>query len=145
MVPSLRLWRWAKATRSGSRAMRAVVVHDLADHAGRDQPGQPRDIDRRLGMPGADQRAAVARHQREHVAGGHDVVAPAFGVDRDRDGVRAVGAEMPVVTPSRASIETVNAVWWRVPLDWLISDEAELLDALRGSSRGRSGRARGGP
>ena len=30
-------------------------------------------------------------------------------------------AEMPVVTPSRASIETVKAVWWRVPFCWLIS------------------------
>ncbi len=29
-------------------------------------------------------------------------------------------AEMPVVTPSRASIETVKAVWCRVALDWLI-------------------------
>ncbi len=50
----------------------AVIVHDLADHAGRGEPGQPRDVDRRLRVPGPHQRAAVARHQREHVAGGHD-------------------------------------------------------------------------
>ena len=42
----------------------AVVVHDLADHAGRVQPGEPRDVDRRLGMAGADKHAAMARHQR---------------------------------------------------------------------------------
>ena len=41
-------------------------------------------------MAGAHQRAAFARHQREHVAGRHDVVAPAVRVDRHGDGVRAV-------------------------------------------------------
>ncbi len=95
-----------RATRHG-----AVVVHDLADDAGRVEPGETRDVDRRLGMAGAHQHAAVARHQRKDVPGRHD----------DRSGpllgsiavamVRArSGAEMPVVTPSRASIETVKAV-----------------------------------
>ena len=46
----------------------AVVVHDLADHAGRIQPGEPRDIDRRLGMAGAHQHAAVAGGKRKDVA-----------------------------------------------------------------------------
>ena len=41
-------------------------------------------------------------------------------------------AEMPVVTPSRASIETVKAVWWRVPLLAGHQRQAELLDALAG-------------
>ena len=45
----------------------AVVVHDLADHAGRIEPGEPRDIDRRFGVACADQRAAMARDQRKHV------------------------------------------------------------------------------
>ena len=44
----------------------------------------------------------------------------------------AVGAEMPVVTPSRASIETVKAVWCRVPFCWLISGRPSLLDTLAG-------------
>ena len=68
----------------------AVVVHDLADHAGRVQAGLARDIDRRLGMAGAHQRAALARHQREDMAGRDDVVAAAFRIDRDGDGVGAV-------------------------------------------------------
>ena len=68
----------------------AVVVHDLADHRRRIQAGLAGDIDRRLGMAGADQRAAFARHQREHVAGRHDVVAAAFRVDRHSDGACAV-------------------------------------------------------
>ena len=39
------------------------------------EPGEAGDVDRRLGMAGAHQRAALARHQREDVAGGDDVVA----------------------------------------------------------------------
>ncbi len=44
----------------------------------------------RLGVAGAHQCAAVARHQREDVARRGDVVARAFRVDRDGDGVGAV-------------------------------------------------------
>ena len=68
----------------------AVVVHDLADHRRRIQPGLARDIDRRLGVAGAHQRAALARHQRKDVAGRDDVVAAAFRIDRHRDGACAV-------------------------------------------------------
>ena len=32
------------------------------------EPGEPGDVDRRLGMAGADQHAAVAGDQREDVA-----------------------------------------------------------------------------
>src|SRR3546814_15598392 len=63
----------------------------LADHAGRIEPGEPRDVDRRLGVAGANQNAAVDRDQRKDMAGGHDVVAVLPGVDRDRPGARAVG------------------------------------------------------
>ena len=41
-------------------------------------------------------------------------------------------AEMPVVTPSRASIETVKAVCMRASLVRDIEGKAELLDALAG-------------
>ena len=41
----------------------AVLVHDLADHARGVQPGEPRDVDRRLGVAGADEDAAVAGAQ----------------------------------------------------------------------------------
>ena len=68
----------------------AVVVHDLADHRCRVQAGLARDVDRRLGVAGAHQRAALARHQREDVARRDDVVAAAFRIDRHRDGARAV-------------------------------------------------------
>src|SRR3546814_8500326 len=69
-----------------SSDLRAVLVHDLADHARRIEPGEPRDIDRGLGMPGAHQHPALARDQREDVARRHDLVGAVGGIDRDRDG-----------------------------------------------------------
>ena len=46
----------------------AVVVHDLADHAGGIKSGKPRDVDGGLGMSGADKHAAILGDQREDVA-----------------------------------------------------------------------------
>ncbi len=44
----------------GDARHRPVVVHDLADHAGRVQPRQPREVDRRLGLADALEHAAGA-------------------------------------------------------------------------------------
>src|SRR6185312_8886870 len=44
-------------------------------------------------------------------------------------------AEMPVVTPSRASIDTVNAVWCRVPFCWLMSGRPSFSTRARVSAR----------
>ena len=89
----------------------AVVVHDLADHAGGPEPGQPRQIHGALGLPRAPQHAALAGAQRKHVARAHDVgrLAPRRRSPRgwwwrDRR------PRFPVVTPWRASIDTVKAV-----------------------------------
>ena len=68
----------------------AVVVHDLADDAGRIEAGQPREIDAGLRVPGADQHAALARDQREHVAGRDDVVEVLGRVDGRGDGAGAI-------------------------------------------------------
>ena len=54
------------------------------------KPREPRHVDRRFGMPGADQHAAVACYQREDVARRDDVLAMLGRVDRDRHGARAV-------------------------------------------------------
>ena len=70
---------------------RPVVVHDLADHAGRVQAGEPREVDRRLGLADALEHAAGLRAQREHVTGLHEIVRRRVGVDRDLDRVAAVG------------------------------------------------------
>ncbi len=50
-------------------------------------------------------------------------------------------AEMPVVTPSRASIETVKAVPWRVPLFATIGDRRSASARATGSARQISPRA----
>src|ERR671919_259906 len=46
---------------------RSVLVHDLADDAGRVQPGQPGQVDRSLGLAGALKHSARSSPQREHV------------------------------------------------------------------------------
>ncbi len=68
----------------------SVVIHHFTDNAGRIQPGEPRDIDGRLGMSGALKDAAVLRHQREHVPRRHDILGALRRIDRDRDGPRSI-------------------------------------------------------
>ncbi len=68
----------------------AVVVHDLADHPGRLQAGEPRDVHRRLGVAGADQHPALLGHQGEDVPGRDQVVRALGRIDGDRHGARAV-------------------------------------------------------
>ncbi|SST08960.1 Uncharacterised protein [Acinetobacter baumannii] len=57
----------------GPASHAAVVVHHLADHPGRLEPGHPRQVAGRLGVPGASQGTARLGHQREDVAGADDV------------------------------------------------------------------------
>ena len=73
----------------------AVILHDLADHAGRVETRQPRHVNRRFGMAGTDQHAAVARLQREDMARGDNIVLAAGAIDRHRYGARAVGGADP--------------------------------------------------
>ncbi len=73
----------------------AVVVHDLADHAGGVEAGEPCDVDRRLGVAGADENAAVAGHQGKDMAGRDDVRRSVRRIDGDRDGAGAVGRRDP--------------------------------------------------
>jgi len=51
----------------------AVVVHDLADHAGRLEPGQSRQVHRTLGLAGANQYTARFGPEREDMAGADQV------------------------------------------------------------------------
>ena len=69
---------------------RAVVVHDLADDAGRNEPREPREVDRGLGLAGALEDAALLRAEREDVARLDEVVRRRARVDRDLDRPRAV-------------------------------------------------------
>ena len=69
---------------------RAVVVHDLADHAGCVQAGEAREVDCGLGLADALEDATGLRAQREHVTGLHEVVRGRVRCDRDLDGPAAV-------------------------------------------------------
>ena len=88
----------------------AVVAQDLDDDRGRIETRQPRQITAGLGVSGARQNPARLGHQREHVAGLHQVPGLASGATAVRIVSARSAAEMPVVTPRAASIETVKLV-----------------------------------
>ncbi len=69
----------------GDPGHRAVLVHDLADHPGRDQSCQPREVDAGLGVAGPLQDASVLGLEREDVTGDVEVVRPGMRVDGDLD------------------------------------------------------------
>ena len=64
----------------------AVVVEDLGHHAGRGEPGQPGQVHRGLGVPGAAEHPALGVPQREDVAGPDDLVGLGRGVDEHPHG-----------------------------------------------------------
>ena len=92
MVTIFRPCRAAKPCEVGQARHRAVVVHDLADDAGRVEAGEAREVDRRLGLTGAHEHAALAARAAGRCGPG---VTRSSGrrrrVDGDADGVRAVG------------------------------------------------------
>ena len=69
---------------------RAVVLHHLADHCSRLQPGHARQVAACFGMAGAHQHAAVLCLQREDVAGLHQVAGHCIAGDSGRDRARAI-------------------------------------------------------
>ena len=74
----------------GHARHRAVVVHDLADDAGGLQPGEAREIDRALGLPGAHEHAAALARSGKTWPGVTRSSGRAFGRDRGRIVVRAI-------------------------------------------------------
>ena len=69
---------------------RAVVVDQLGQHADGLDAREPAQVDGRLGMPRADQHPAVARDQREDVAGADEVLGPDIAVGQGTDGAGAL-------------------------------------------------------
>ena len=69
---------------------RAVVVQNFAKHAGRLQAGEPRKIDRRLGVTGATQHAALLGAQREDVPGLDEIFRLRVRIGDRRDRLRAI-------------------------------------------------------
>ena len=132
MVSTGRPWRGGEAHQVGDPRHRAVVVHDLADRRGGREPGEPREIDRRLGLAGALQDAAALARSGKTCPGRSRSAGRVAGSTAVRMVAARSAAEMPVVVLPRASIETVNAV----PNDEVFSAhhgrQVELVAALFG-------------
>ena len=64
----------------------AVILHDLADHAGGRQPCQAGQIHRALGLPGTHQDPALSGTQGEDMAGTDHVAGLDVGSRRHLDG-----------------------------------------------------------
>ena len=69
----------------------AVFVEDLDDDGGWLEAGQPGQIAARFGVAGAGQHTAILRHQREDVAGLHQIGGLGMGRHRSLHGDGAVG------------------------------------------------------
>ena len=83
--------RRENASSWGAARHRAVVVHDLAQHAAGREPGEPGEVDRGLGLAAALEHPARASPQREDVAGPDEIGRAGGRVDGDLDRACAVG------------------------------------------------------
>ncbi len=109
--PASSLCLSAKAATSRPAHHRAVVVHQFGQHADRRQAGEPAQIDAGFGMAGAHQHAALARDQREDVAGADEIGGAAVVVGERAHGVAcAPRPRCRWSAPWRTSTETVKAV-----------------------------------
>ena len=142
-----RRWRWRTGVEVGHARHRAVVVHDLADHAGRLQPASLRGR-----PPPRSGRRARARRRFARASGntwpGIDEVAPVERVGSIAAWIVRARGRAPRCrwsTPCAASTETVKAVPERRLVLWPTISEPELVAALPASSARRSARGRAWP
>jgi len=70
---------------------RAVFIHDFADHAGGREAGDAGQINGGLGLPGANENAAVAGAQGKHVARASEILRASLGIDSGENGDGAIG------------------------------------------------------
>ena len=135
----------SKQLQVGQARHGAIVFHDLANHRAGRAACHGGQITARLGMASTHQHAAVYRLQRKDVAGLHQVVSAWLALATATCTVRARSAAlMPVVTPSSASIDTVNAVLCLVPLRVAMggsfkNSQRSLVEREADQARGQSG------
>ncbi len=79
----------------GYAGHRSVLVHDLADDAGRVETCEPGKIDGRFGLADALEHATGLRPQGEDVTGLDEVARLRGGRDCNLDRVRAIGGRDP--------------------------------------------------
>ena len=95
----------------GQPRHRAVVIHDLAQHGGGIEAREPGEIAACLGVSGAREHAAGLRDRAgRRGRAGRCRPARAAGAAATRIVCARSAAEMPVVTPLAASIDTVKFV-----------------------------------
>ncbi len=82
---------FAELDEVGNAGHGAVFVHDLADDAGGNEAGHAGEVDGGFGLAGADEHSAFAGAEGKDVAGAGEIVGRRIRVDRDLDGVGAVG------------------------------------------------------
>ena len=135
MVPTLSPCRWAKATRSGSRAMvpSSFMISQIT-------PDGLRPARRAMSTAASVWPARTSTPPSRAIRG---KMWPGVTTSlRPSDGSMATAmvrarsaAEMPVVTPSRASIEWVKAVLRRLSSPWAISGRPSSVAALAGQGQ----------
>ncbi len=69
---------------------RAVFIQDLAEHARRAQPREPRQVHARLRVPRAPQDAPLLRAQRKDVPRLHQIARRRLEIGERADGLRAI-------------------------------------------------------
>ena len=135
MVPILRPCSAAKPIRSGSRAMLpssfmiSQITPDGLSPASRDTSTAASVCPARTSTPPSFATSGKTC-PGVVICSGPLAASMATATVRARS-----AAEIPVVTPSRASIDTVNAVWWRVPLCCAISGRPSCLTRSDASVR----------
>ena len=85
----------AKLNQIGHPRHGAVVVHDLADHSRRHQPGHPRQIHRSLRLPRPHQHPTLARPQRKHMSRPRQIMRRRSRINRHLDRMRAIRSRDP--------------------------------------------------
>jgi hypothetical protein len=111
---------------------RAVGIQDLADHAGRRQPRQARQVHGSLGLTGPLQNTAGSRPQRKDVAGPAQILRPRPRIDRrpDRRGaIRRADPRRDAVVERRIDGDHEGGPV-RVGPEVAHGRESELIDAF---------------
>ena len=135
----------AELDQVGHARHRPVLVHHLADDSGGDQPGEPGEVDGRLGLAGSLEHAAGAGAERKDVARVDEIVRAPVRIDRGLDRPRAVGGRDPR-RHALAGLDRDGECGLERRLVVLgHRAERELVARAPASGRGRSAHARAWP
>ena len=113
----------------------AVVVHDLAQHTARCEPGHAGEVDGRLGVTGPLEHATLGVAPREDVTGPGEISGAGVGSDERLDGGGAIGSR----DPGAGAVAIVDAEGERGALRLGVvahhEGDLELVEPLTGERR----------